>query len=203
MLPNCPDQMPPEILRAAEALSVAYAQSQLRPRLALPVLQHWDKLIDDWSEDMRLPLFIRKHSGNRGSSVIHLSTGRVLVPCDNSPAHWAMATAFSKGVSITMDILRGVHRQIPAAMILKATESKTAQFKASLGKYNVSIYGWRLDHIEDVGLNTRTEIDSMNMETLKNHFHLLMKPSNIVLVPTALKGLGDLPMFLSTLKRSS
>ena len=203
MLPTCPNEMPPEIMKAAEALALAYTKSQLRPRLEQPVLRHWDKLIDDWSDDESLPLFIRKQRANRGSLVKHLGRGRVLVPCDNSPAHWAVASAFSEGLVVTLNTIRVTYHEIPAAMILTAVESKTAQFKATLlRKHNVNAYGWKLDHIQDVGLNSRAAIERMEMESLKQHFRLLMKPSNIILVPMALKGLGDLPMFLSIVKRS-
>jgi hypothetical protein len=88
-------------------------------------------------------------------------------------------------------------------MILTKAEAQVAQFKAVLSSANVGSYGWKLDHIEDVGLKTRGSIETMSIEALKRHFCLLMKPSNMILVPTALKGLGDLPSFLSIIKMTS
>ncbi|MGO9200738.1 MAG: hypothetical protein ACLQM8_09380 [Limisphaerales bacterium] len=202
MLPTCPDEMPPDILAAAEALSVAYAHSPIRPRLAQPVLRQWGGLIDAWSEDSSLPLFIRKWRDNRGSTVKHLATGRLLVPCDNSPASWAVATAFAAGIATELEGIHHGFQHIPIAMVLSPKERQTAQFTAVLlPHHNVNTYSWKLDHIEGVGLNRRAAIEGMDIEALKRHFRLLMKPSNIVLVPMALKGLGDLPMFLDIIKR--
>ncbi len=203
MLPTCPGEMPPDILAAAEALSVAYAQSPMRPRLDQAVLRHWDDLINAWSEDASLPMFIRKQRANRGRPVKHLATERLLVPCDNSPAHWAVVTAFDAGIAIDLDGIRQTYQNVPVAMALSAKEGQTAQFRAVLGRRHcVNTYGWKLDHVEEVGLNARARIEGMDIEALKRHFRLLMKPSNIVLVPAALKGLGDLPTFLDTIKRS-
>jgi hypothetical protein len=202
MLPICPEVLPSEIVRAAEALSYAYAKSSLRPRLAPGIVRHWDKLIESWSEDASLPLFIRKQNTNRGSALRH-SSGRILVPCDNSPAHWAVVTAFDKGESVTLDDIRQNYSRIPAAMIFKATEAQSAQFKAVLtAGGNVCSHGWKLDHIENVGTKTRGAIEQLSIDALKRHFCLLMKPSNTVLVPMSLKGLGDLPSFLEIVKRT-
>ena len=82
--PTRPDEMPPEI-RLLPKPFLSPTRTPHRPRLAQPVLrQEWGGLIDAWSEDSSLPLFIRKWRDNRGSTVKHLATGRLLVPCDSS-----------------------------------------------------------------------------------------------------------------------
>ena len=50
-------------------------------------------------------------------------------------------------------------------------------------------------------LQSVAKIENMPIDSLKRHFRQLMKPSNMILIPTALKGLGDLPSFLSIIKR--
>lgn len=201
MLPRCPDLLPAEILKAAEALSYAYAKSAVRPRLAPDVLRHWDSLIDAWSEDSLLPLFVRKQNADIGSALMHTGTGRVLAPCDNSPAHWAMMKAFEKGSAVTLSEIRELYIRIPVTMAMSKVEIQAAHFKAVLSAHgSVNDNGWKLDHIEEVGLKSRGRIEDMPMDSLKRHFRQLMKPSNMILIPTALKGLGDLPSFLSIIK---
>jgi hypothetical protein len=56
------------------------------------------------------------------------------------------------------------------------------------------------DHIDDVG-HQRLSIQDMALPDLKSHFRRLMKLSNIVLVLSVFKGLGDIPAFFEASKR--
>src|SRR5438477_8025977 len=103
MLGRCPDRLPKNIERAATELARAYATSPIRPRLRVEVLQHWDRLIEEWSYCRDLPLFIRKQSSNIGDMLEHGASGRKLAPCDNSPAHWTVIKAFERGTDFTLD----------------------------------------------------------------------------------------------------
>ena len=76
-----------------------------------------------------------------------------------------------------------------------------SDFKGALSKQeSANDKGWKLDHIGEVGLKSRLRIQDMNIDLLKRHFCKLMSPSNMVLVPTVLKGLGDMPIFLHVIK---
>ena len=90
-LPN--SSIPPELSQKASELGRQWASSDLRPRLALEMKEHWESLIRAWG-DSDLPIVIRKSGGVRGSLVVHPS-GRKLVMTDNSPAQWAFSRAFA------------------------------------------------------------------------------------------------------------
>jgi hypothetical protein len=199
--------LPNEINAAATALGKEYAKSKIRPKLDREILAHWNSLIDEWSDAEDLPLFIRKQSANIGDLLIHSKSGRKLAPCDNSPAHWAIITAWNKGVEFTIEDVRvqlKIHA-VPVCMVMNPKEVSGATMKGVCAKQsNASKLGWTVDHIHAVKLGGQSRrIEDTPLESLKKHFRLLMKPSNIVLVPSALKGLGDLPAFLDIVKREN
>jgi hypothetical protein len=205
MLGKCPDPLPEEIEIAASALAKAYAMSSAKPRLRTDVILHWDQLIEQWSECHDLPLFIRKQSANIGDLLKHKSSGRSLAPCDNSPAHWAIIKAFDRGVEFTLDDVRTAidRHEVPVTLAMSKAEIAESTMKGVLAKQtNESKLGWKVDHIIDVGLNQRAKVEDIRIEDLKRHFCRLMKPSNIVLVPSRLKGLGDMPAFISFVRQN-
>jgi hypothetical protein len=59
-------------------------------RNAVVPLEHWVALIHAWSAAADLAVLIRKARDNRRRELRHES-GRILIPTDNSPAHWSMA----------------------------------------------------------------------------------------------------------------
>ena len=203
MLNNCPKQLPSDINDAATNLARAYLKSDLRPRLDPKVLSHWDKLIDEWIKSKDLPLFIRKQSADIGDILHHRPTGRTLAPCDNSPAHWAILTAFQNGENYTLDDIRKSldDHLIAVTMTMSKADVDASKMKGQLVKLgSANDKGWKVDHIENVGLKQRIRIQDMNISDLELHFRRLMSPSNIILVPSTLKGLGDMPMFITELK---
>jgi hypothetical protein len=204
MLPKCPVPLPPEISSAAEALAVAYANSPMRPRLAVEVTAHWDALIDAWAEREDLPLLIRKQAADIGELLRHRESGRLLAPCDNSPAHWVIVNAFASGAAFRMrDVeLALTNHSVPVTMAMNLQEIAAATMKGVLAK-QPSAYkkGWKVDHLDDVGLGQKLRVEDIPLADLKGHFCRLMKPSNIVLVPSVLKGLGDMPAFIAAIKR--
>lgn len=203
MLPKCPVPLPPEISRAAEALAVAYATSPMRPRLDPDVISHWDALIDAWADREDLPLLVRKQAADIGDLLGHRESGRLLAPCDNSPAHWVVVNAFASGAAFTMrdvEVAIADHR-VPVTMAMNLAEIAAARMKGVLAK-QPSAYkkGWKVDHIDEVGLGQKLRVEDIPLTDLKSHFRRLMKPSNIVLVPSVLKGLGDMPAFIEAIK---
>jgi hypothetical protein len=169
------------------------------------VIQHWDTLIEEWSEAQDLPLFVRKQNANIGDLLQHKASGRALAPCDNSPAHWSIITAFNRGTAFTINDVRQEIKKhgVPVCMVMTPAEVAESVMKGVGAKQNnASKLGWKVDHIDSVGLNQRRKIEDIDLFDLKNHFCRLMKPSNIVLVPSALKGLGDLPAFLDIIRRA-
>lgn len=207
-VPICPKELPENILQAAQRLAAAYWDSPIRPKLSEDVIQHWDSLIDAWADDVTLPLFIRKQSADIGSILQHGASLRPLAPCDNSPAHWVVITAFSTGRRFSLaEIKAAIEKHaIPVTMAMSKADIVASAMKGVLAKtkgFNASDYGWKVDHVDDVGLKQRLRIQEMPIGDLKDHFKRMMKPSNIVLVPSVLKGLGDMPAFIRYIKHSA
>lgn len=203
-LVRCPDRLPQDIVALIEQFGRAWADSPLRPRPSPAVMAQWSALLEAWVEDDGLPLFVRKHSGNRGSVVPH-ATGRALVPCDNSPAQWAfvMATA---GECPTLQDIRSMLAEdaIPVAMIQRAAERASPKQRCTLSRqFSVNHHGWKLAHIQQIGLNERTSIAELPMERLVSHFRALMSPSNMFVVPLAWAGMAEVEPVIQAIIASS
>jgi hypothetical protein len=183
-------------------LAELWAASPHRPRPESSVVDHWDQLIADWAGDVSLPLFVRKKVRNvaRGERVNHRS-GRVLIPCDNSPANWSLMMAF-KGWRPMIDDIRAKLPAIPVAMIQGPEERQRApQGSVRVAQVGPNDLGWKVSHIEPVGLKTRVPIEELSRDQLSGHFRRLMTPSNMFLVPKAWSGLGELPQFADAVRR--
>jgi len=134
-LTHCPEVLPPDLTALIDSFGQAWANSPSRPCPSASAIAHWSELLAAWVAADDLPLFVRKHSNNRGSLVSH-SSGRSLVPCDNSPAHWAYVMA-SNGECPSLQDIRAlfVKDAIPVAMIQKAVEKPTAKYQIPLHSY--------------------------------------------------------------------
>jgi hypothetical protein len=190
---HCPDTLPPDLTALIDCFGQAWANSLSRPRPSAYAVAHWAGLLAAWVAADDLPLFVRKHSSNRGSVVSH-SSGRPLVPCDNSPAHWAYVMA-SNGECPSLDDIRArlAKDEIPVAMIQKVVEKPSAKYHCTLPrKFNVNEYGWKLAHIQGVGLNNRTHISELPLERLTAQFLSLMAPGNMFVVPLAWAGIAEI-----------
>jgi hypothetical protein len=191
-LPTCPTPLPSNVTDLLRALAAEWAASPARPEPAPDVLDQWDQLIAAWAADESLPLFARKFKGNRGAFLTH-ATGRVVIPADNTPAHWAHAQAL-RGVCPTLDDVRQsiAGNRIPVAMIMPPAERKLATLTGSRTKAeNMNAVGWNLAHIKPIGLKGATALPNVPIARLREHFRLFMSPSNMFVIPLALAGLGE------------
>lgn len=147
-----------------------------------------------------MPLAIRKSESSRGAVVLHQS-GRELICADNSPAQWAFAQAFA-GKSYTLsDVERILGRdELPFAFAIKGKEKSELTYRRSLGSGGVNRRGWKLCHIDGVGLRSRIPLAEMAIESLKAHFVRLMSPGNHFLVPKIWGGLGEVPEFIAAIR---
>ena len=55
--------------------------------------------------------------------------------------------------------------------------------------------GWKVAHIDGVGLGNRTTVAELSESTLREHFRKLMRPSNMFVIPLKYAGLAELPEF--------
>jgi hypothetical protein len=182
-------------------LGEVWARTPERPRIAEPVRLAWDTLIEAWLES-DLPLVVRKGGGVRGAELRHES-GRRLIVADNSPAQWAFSRAFEgdtydvNGIRLLLD-----RDEIPFAFASKTTEKSRMRYRRTLSaRDNVNKHGWKLCHIDDVGLSTKTPLEAIGLEGLRGHFRRLLAPSNQFLVPLRWGGLGEVPEFIDVMRR--
>lgn len=190
---RCPDILPEELVAHVKQIGLAWATSPLRPRIAQDARVAWGALIDAWAQASDLPLLIRKHADNRGQILVH-SSGRELIPADNSPAQWAFTMAIN-GPCPTLEGIRALVAQdkIPVAMVLKKGERDAAAKRCLLGPTtNLNRLGWKLGHFEEVGLNTRTSLTDIPFDLLIRHFRKFMMPDNMFVVPVKWAGLAEI-----------
>ena len=186
-------QSPIEFSEKLRELGKAWSRSEYRPRLPHATKAHWDTLISEWAAS-DLPLVIRKGGGIRGSVVKHTS-GRLIIIADNSPAQWCFSRAFGEQLYSVIDIRTLLEKDsIPFTFATKTAEKSIMAYKCTLSSGdNVNKRGWKLCHIEDVGLKTKIAINTLSLEILMKHFKLLMAPSNHFLIPLDWGGLGEVP----------
>jgi hypothetical protein len=181
-------------------IGAAWAHATERPRVSSYVKRRWEELIDAWAIS-NLPLIIRKSGGVRGAAVMHCS-GREIVLADNSPAQWAFIRAYAGHAYSLPDIQQMLIRDaIPFAYATKTAEKAQMKFRCTLHSTdNVNKCGWKLCHIDDIGLSTRTPVVQLPLAKLVDHFKLFIKPSNHFLVPLNWAGLGEVREFIGEIR---
>jgi hypothetical protein len=193
--------IPVQLAQKARELGVLWAESNTRPRLDPIVKKHWDELIDGWASS-ELPLVARKSNGVRGGVIMH-HDGREIVLADNSPAQWAFSRALS-GHMYSLDDLRAQlsTNSIPFVYATKRAELERMKYRATLRPAdNVNKRGWKLCHIDGVGLKSATLLEELPLSHLVEHFKRLIKPSNHFLVPLSWSGLGEIPEVIHEIRK--
>lgn len=155
---------------------------------------HWENLIKEWSTNPAMPLYIRKTNGRfpRGSEIIHKS-GRVLIPCDNGPAHWSFSMCFNKNLLTLGEVQSFIQSdKIPIAMILKSYE-RSSKYRFTRHEIDMPNFkGWKIAHKKKIGLQSRKPINEMDMEILIEHFVQFTNPANMFLFPLKYAGLAEI-----------
>jgi hypothetical protein len=197
-----PFTLPPEMAELVARLAQAWVEYPERPQPHPGVLSVWDELVENWAEDTSLPLFIRKHKDNRGSLIVHPS-GRILVPVDNSPAQWAFGFAMLGRVPTLSDVRDLLTADaIPVAMMLKTVEKPLAHYKCTLrGVVTPNLLGWKVAHVQEVGLSTKEPLTAIHEVRLQQHFRWLVNPRNMFVVPKKYAALGELPEFRDAMRK--
>jgi len=191
--PNAPKELPAELMEIVRRIARKWANHPNRPRPRPEVIARWDQLIAKWCGDRSLPLFVRKSKDNKGQALPH-SSGRTIVPSDNSPAHWAFALALLgkvpglKGIRSALD-----EDRIPVALVLKKTERRKARYRCTLREVaNPNNAGWKVAHVNAIGLADRKPVLEVSEARLEKHFRRFMSPRNMFVVPKAYAGLAEL-----------
>jgi hypothetical protein len=122
---------------------------------------------------------------------------------DNSPAQWAYCRAFAGYTYSLTDIVRLLDRdELPFTFAIKNAEKAQMKFKCTLSvKDNLNKRGWKLCHIEAVGLGTRVQVADLPIQELKDHFCKLLTPGNHFLVPLVWAGFGEVPEVIQEIRK--
>jgi hypothetical protein len=203
LLPQSPSPLPTALDSLLMQLASAWAGSEARPRISAEAVAHWETIIEQWIAARDLPLFVRRWGREeaRGQIVKH-SSGREVVPSDNSLAHWVFVSAFDNDRPTLADIRQLIERrELPVALALRASERVGCEFKGGKNlRASPRELGWRVCHKEPVGLRQPGRLAELPIGTLEAHFRRFLSPSNMFLVPKLLGGLGELPQMIAAMK---
>lgn len=177
-----------------------YVKQSKELSIASDVQISWNALLQNWIADSTMPLFIRKTRAEypKGSEIIH-NTGRILIPTDNGPAHWAFSMAFNGYAPSLLQVMNEwiIPDRINIAMIL--SKSQTEKIKYRCTKHYVDApneKGWKIAHIKRIGINSKTKLEHENIDILKSHFLNFMDPGNMFLIPKKYSGIAESEIFL-------
>ncbi len=192
--PECPDFQPDsDLVRILLDWGQSWAADRRRPSPEASVSEQWTRLINEWAHTTDLPLLIRSSKGSRGAALVH-DTGRIIVCTDNSPAQCAFEKACA-GDRPTLDDIREVLRndKLPVALALKAAERRVARYQCTLSQaVTVNTRGWKLGHLDAVGIGRCDALQSAELSRLQFHFLRLMSPANQFVIPLQWAGLAEI-----------
>jgi hypothetical protein len=201
VIPHAPQAAPRSLRESLVTAALAWYDDPDRPRIAPEVSQHWTHLLDAWTSAGDLPLFVRRARGNRGHRLAHTS-GRTIIPADNGPAHWSLTLAF-RGETPSLDDVRAIlgRDEIPVAMAFTAAEKVGAHFRCTRAMIDgPNARGWKVAHIDDIGLGYAGHIEHIDHTMLSEHFRKFLSPSNMFLVPKAYAGVAETPEFVQVFR---
>jgi hypothetical protein len=202
VLPSAPAGAHSWATEPIEQLARTWSAHPERPRLDEAGKRRWDELIDWWVGDSEHPLPVRSKSTGRRGSVAELAR-RTVVFTDNSPAQWIFARAVLQGWTPSVSELDAAlaAKDMPVAQILRRDERETATWTATLARVpSTGALGWRLHHIDPV--STGKKIEAWTADDIEGHARRFLSPSNMFVLPSELKGLGEVPGFIEAMAQA-
>jgi hypothetical protein len=191
---SCISPLPEDLIRPIREFAKLWRNSEHCPSIDDETQSHWSQLIENWMNDPHLPIFVRRKGMGFGVKIRH-SCGRELVFADNSPAVWAYSLAL-RGEKPNINQIREWLNQdtIPIAMIKTKEMSSNNGYQCVLSskKCNLNILGWKLAHIDRIGLGQKGKLADIEIATIKKHFLKFMSPSNMFVVPKVLAGIAEI-----------
>lgn len=83
--------------------------------------------------------------------------------------------------------------EIPVAMAFSRAERQAARYSCNRNAVNLNTLGWKVCHIEPVGIKSAGGITELPIEAVLEHFRRYLSPGNMFLVPKVWSGLGEMP----------
>ena len=190
-----------EIRNKIKELGRLWKASENHLNISIDVLNSWDNLIAEWVKDESMPLIIRK--GNyRGQEFIHLS-GRKVIISDNTFALWVYRNVLDGKTYSLLELKKKLNNnEIPIVYALTKEDKKKAKYTKTLGKDALSDADvkWKLCHIEPVGLNSRKNIEDLDINEIIKYFKRYANPMNMFILPKEIGGLGEIQEFIDEQK---
>jgi hypothetical protein len=199
---QCPEKLPIFLERSLEKVAKKWYYCKIRPRIKETLLKHWDELIYEWIKDKNVPIFVRKFK-ERSQRIQH-NQGRTIILTDNTPAIWSFSQAcqgYKPDFNKIKDLIK--NREIPIVFAISAKDKGNVVKTEYLEKKDdLNKKGWKVCHIDEVGLNTQKNINDIPLDSLEERFKRLISPSNMFLVPKTLSGLGELPQVINVMRKT-
>ena len=87
--------------------------------------------------------------------------------------------------------------EIPIAMAFSRIEKVEARYRCTRAMiHGPNAKGWKVAHIDDVGLGYSGPIDRVSIDSLGAHFKRFLAPANMFLVPKEYAGVAETPEFI-------
>lgn len=188
-----------EIRMKIREIGRLWRNSPSNPQINDDVLKDWNNLIKEWIADKDMPLIIRKETSKRGQAFMH-PCGREIIVSDNTAAIWVYSNVL-KGKVFTLSQVKELLKRNELPMVFMQTEEirEKAKYTKQLGSYALS--GWKLCHIQSVGLNTNKSIEELNISDIEDHFRKYANPNNMFVLPKEIGYLGEIDVFIEELRR--
>lgn len=191
------DKVGSDIRKMISEVGKKWKLSDSNPTHSSSTVSKWDELIKNWKDDSNMPLVVRKQSELRGYEIEH-ETGRRIILTDNSFSQWIMFNLLQDKVFSLQEIKQMLLKdEIPFSFAIKKKDREKIKYKRTIGTFSINKLGWKLCHIDSVGLKTSTPIDKVPKSTIENHFIKLASPSNMFLVPLEIGGIGEINEFIA------
>ena len=189
-----------EIQEKIREIGELWRNSKYNPQIDNEVLNHWNSVIIEWSEDEEMPLIIRKDANKlKGMSITHPS-GRDIIVSDNTSAIWVYNRVMNKityNLGQLKEMLLG--NEIPMVFMQTKEMMEKAKYTKPLGSF--SLPEWKLCHIEPVGFNSNKSIEELSIIDIKEHFKKYASPSNMFVLPKEIGDLGEIQIFIDEQRR--
>ena len=189
-----------EIREKIKEIGVIWRNSEHNPKIDNEVLNHWQRVIIEWSEDVEMPLIIRKDANKlKGMSVNHPS-GREIVVSDNTFAIWVYNRVMNN-ITYNLGQLKDMlfDNEIPMVFMQTKGMIGNAKYTKPLGTF--SLPEWKLCHIEPVGFNSNKAIEELSINDIKEHFKKYASPTNMFVLPKEIGDLGEIQIFIDEQRR--
>ncbi len=171
-----------------------WKMSDYNPHIDDNVLKNWEHVIDEWINDNRMPLIIRKETNKRGQSFIHPS-GREIIISDNTFAIWVYNCVMNNktySLSQLRDMLSA--NEIPMVFMQTKDILQKGKYTRPLGSY--ALLNCKLCHIEPIGFNSNKAIEELDIVDIQQHFWKYANPYNMFVLPKEIGELGEIQMFI-------